>query len=331
MKKILFMILALLAVVRLDAQPGIRSNYRNKGNVHISSDYALVRTSDNDPRPMWEKLEYVKFQDGGEAYILYLNFEEKTSVDIPKGVKMAVTLSDGKLVRSEQIYSRTGAKRAFTSSKGRVYWNRAKYLLTPADIHKMAAGVKSIDIITGWNPEDYFQINYSTDILGKTIAAQLKTIESAKKHTVELRENGIDRYADSYNSLSVFSKPIVARGANRIYNVSLTYLYYKNSNKEDVDLMFQIGTEKQEVLHYGQPLSFTLGNGKVISLIQTRDDYNKVCCYPTLDQVKEMIAGDVKSVTYTTEQGSVTDTFSNGSFSKALAGGFQSLMSVAAM
>ena len=32
--------------------------------------------------------------------MLYLNFEEKTAVNIPKGVRMAVTLSDGKLIRS---------------------------------------------------------------------------------------------------------------------------------------------------------------------------------------------------------------------------------------
>ena len=72
------------------------------------------------------RLEYVRFKDGTVSYILYMNFEEKTAVNIPKGVRMAATLADGKLVRGEQSYAQKGNKRAFTSGKGRVYWNRAQ-------------------------------------------------------------------------------------------------------------------------------------------------------------------------------------------------------------
>ena len=41
------------------------------------------------------------------------------------------------------------------------------------------------------------------------------------------------------------ASPIVADGADLKYNIILNHLYYKNSAKEDIDLAFQLGTEKK--------------------------------------------------------------------------------------
>ena len=307
----------------------IRYNYRNGGITRVSTEYELVTTGEADQHPTWVRLEYVRFKDGTVSYILYMNFEEKTAVNIPKGVRMAATLADGKLVRGEQSYAQKGNKRAFTSGKGRVYWNRAQYMFDEADVKKMIKGIKELDVITGWNPDDYLQIKYSDNQLGKVLAAHYAAIGAALGASVGISADGILDYANNSTSITIKARPSVAAGAQYKYNVAITYLYYKNTNTEDIDLEFQLGTQKEIRIHYATPVVIELCDAEKIVLSQSREDVSRVMCYPTLAQVRKMIAKGVKSVTYTTEDGSVTDTFSGSSFTDAVSKGYQTVMSVA--
>ena len=329
MKKMLLALAALSLFASLLPAQEIRYSYKKGGITCVSSEYELVTTGATDPHPAWVRLEYVRFKDGSISYLLHLNFEEKTAVNIPKGVRMAVTLNDGKLVRSEQLYVQKGNKRAFTSSKGRVYWNRTKYMFDESDMKRMILGIKDMDVITGWNPDDYFQIKYPENQLGKVLAAHYAAISKAIPSAVQISADDIDDYANNSTSITIKAKPKVASGTQYKYNVAVSCLYYKNTNTEDIDLEFFVGTTKDYRIHFSTAVVFELGNGEKIVLTQSREDVNHVMCYPTLTQVRKMIQAGVKSVTYTVEDQPITDTFTTSSFTDALSRGYQTVMSVA--
>ncbi len=329
MKRCIPALLALFLAPALLGAQEIRYNYRNGGITRVSTEYELVKTGEADQHPAWVRLEYVRFKDGSVSYMLYMNFEEKTAVNIPKGVRMAATLLDGKLVRSEQLYAQKGNKRAFSSGKGRVYWNRAQYMFEENDMKRMIGGIRDLDVITGWNPDDYIQIKYPDNQLGKVLSAHYKAIAAALSSPVSISADGILDYASNATSITIKAKPNVAVGAQYKYNVAITYLYYKNTNTEDIDLEFQLGTQKELRIHYASPVVIELADGEKIVLSQSREDISRVMCYPTLAQVRKMILKGVRSVTYTTVEGTVTDTFSGSSFTDAISKGYQTVMSVA--
>lgn len=99
MKKLLSLILLTALCVIASAQQ-IRTNYRSEGLTHIATDYESVHL---DGIPAQTRVELVGFPDGSTLYLLYFNLPQKTATVVPKGVKMAVTLQNGKLVRLEQI------------------------------------------------------------------------------------------------------------------------------------------------------------------------------------------------------------------------------------
>ena len=99
MKKLAILALCILAGTGLYAQQ-IRTNYRSEGMTHISTDYEDIRI---DNTPVQTRVELVGFPDGSTLYLLYLNLVQKEAVVVPKGVKMAITLQNGKIVRLEQI------------------------------------------------------------------------------------------------------------------------------------------------------------------------------------------------------------------------------------
>ena len=319
-------LLALAAPLSLWAGSSLRYNYKSNGYIHTSASYELVKSSDSDQHPFWTRLERVEFPNGSTVWLLYMNFEEKSSRTIPKGVKMAVNLSSGKMIRTEQIGNDVSSKRSFTTSKGRFWWNRAKYAFEESDIKRMAAGIKSIDVVTGWEPDDYIQTNFSSDEFAKVISSQYRLVSSAQKPSSELPSGGVDRYADNNNSITIIAKPRVARGTTYKYNVGMTYLYYKTSNREDFDVSFQLGTEKKYPIPLGSKVEFTLSDGSVLALSQTSDETNYVRCYPTLAEVQKLLGG-VKSVRVDTASGTLSDNILDDSFSAALRTLYQVLMS----
>ena len=72
MKKILILVMAAFMTVAASAQQ-IRTNYRNNGITHISTDYELLQVGNI---PTWTKLEFVGFPDGSKLYLLYMNMDK---------------------------------------------------------------------------------------------------------------------------------------------------------------------------------------------------------------------------------------------------------------
>ena len=301
MKKTLLALLAACFVLSLQAQ-NIRTNYREEGITHISTDYEELQMAGI---PAQVRVELAGFADGSTLYLLYINLLQKTSTVVPKGVKMAVTLSNGKLVRLDQIGEDSATKRRLESG---VFVNRLKYAAEAADMEKMVKGIKSLDIITGWNPEDYVQVNFGENELGDLLKRHCEAILKAADVTIDLVST-LSGYTENLNSVLSTTHPLVGRGANYDYNILMSHLYYKNNHQEDLDLAFLIGTKEQYHVPYDASVKFTLNDGSVIGLLQTRDDMNFVYVYPTLDDLYRMVSVGVKSLSIDYEGGVLTDEF----------------------
>ena len=306
---------------------GIRSNYRTSSGVtHILSDYVFI---DKGTAPFWVATELVGFPDGSTAYLLHINYEEKTARNIPKGVKMAVTLSSGKLLRFEQMSTDDPTRRAFINSKKeRVYWNHSKYLVETPEMEKMVRGIKSIDVITGWDPDDYIQVSFPEDELANTLKQQCADIYSAAEKTEQLSAS-LGNYSDGAGSLMRTAKPIPARGSKCSYNVILTYIYFKNTNSEDFDIAFMIGSDTTWHVPYDAPVVITLGDGETVTLQQTRDEDNFVYVYPTLQDLRAIMEKGAKGISISVDGGTLEDTFGeNDPFGASLRAQYQQIMSV---
>ena len=301
MKKALLFALTLLLVLPCSAQT-VRTNYRSGGITHISTEYEDIQF---DAIPAQVRVELAGFADGSTLYLLYINLVEKTSSVVPKGVKMAATLTGGKLVRMEQIGEDSATKRRLDNG---FFLNRLKYAVETADMEKMVRGIKSVDIITGWNPDDYVQASFAENQLGDLLKRHCEAIRDAAPKTVELKST-IASYTENQNSILSTTEPVVARGGNMDYNLLLSHLYYKNTNEEDLDLAFVIGSKEQYHIPYDAAVRFMLGDGSVIGLLQTRDDVNFVYVYPTLEDLSRMVTVGIKTISIDYEGGILTDTF----------------------
>lgn len=329
MKRLLLAAAALLTLSLsvASAQELLRSHFSFKGYNYISAELEKVPCD----HPFYLRLERVGFPDNTYAYLMHINFEDKVSYEIPRGAKMAFTTSDGKIVRAEQIGQGGGEHRAFTNADGkRVYWNSGQYMITEDELVKLLSGVKSIDVITGWDPDDYFQTAFKNDELGKALARQYEVIQDVKGEAVEVQQEDIVNYSDNNNSLTVLTQAHVAQGDKMPYNVSVNYLYYKDSNTEDFDINFMLGTEDQYLIPIDSKVTITLEDGSVMTLQQQRDAYNTVYLYPTPQQTKALRSG-VKGLSVETEKGTLTDSFSGDGFSAVINRLYNTLMAVAAL
>ena len=325
MKGMRLLLAGLVALGCLAAQAAgpVRYQYKNKGITHVSADYDRIAVGDT---PFWVRTESVVFPDGSAAWLLYLNIEGAKAVNVPKGVKMAVTLSGGKMIRLEQIGTDNATKRALSRDKDRYYLNRLKYMVDPADMTNLCAGVSSLDIVTGWDPDDYVQVNFPGTEFSKVLSAQVAAVGAAGK--AEELSGEIARYADNNNSLMVVARPEAVKGTSMAFNVGLTYLYYKNKDQEDFDLSVQVGTDSEYRIPLESEVVFLLGNGSQVILRQTRDEVNRLFLYPSVTDVRRMIAAGVRSLTFQAESGAAGDTFDGRAFSEALNRQYQLLMSV---
>lgn len=302
MKKTILVALALIGLSSLGLAQSIRTNYRSGGITHISTDYETLQL---DGIPAQVRVELAGFADGSTLYLLYMNLVQKTSTVVPKSVKMAATLSNGKLVRLEQIGEDSATKRRLDNG---LFLNRLKYAVEPADMEKLVKGVKSIDIITGWNPDDYVQASFANDELGDLLKRHCEAIYKAADTTIEL-EATLSGYNENLNSILSTSNPVVGRGTSYDYNILLSHLYYKNNNEEDMDLAFVIGAKEQFHIPYDAAVRFTLNDDSVIGLLQTRDDVNFVYVYPSMDDLSRMVNIGIKSLSIDYEGGVLTDEF----------------------
>lgn len=322
-KKFMLLMLGLLLCSSVFGQR-IRTNYRNEGFTHISTDYESIQLADV---PALGRVELVGFPDGSTIYLLYLNLVQKNAVTTPKGVKMSVLLNNEKLVRLDQIGQDSATKRRMEDGN---FHNRLKYAVEPQDMEKMLRGIKSIDVITGWNPEDYLQATFKADELGSFLKRHCEAILKAADTTIELTATA-SGYTENANSIMATANPIVGRGASLAYNIILSHLYYKNSGQEDIDLAIVLGSENKYHVPYDAPVRFTLRDGSEITLIQARDDINFVYLYPSMEDMYRLTTVGVAGISIAHENGTVEDTFPKDGpedFTAALSQEFQLLLSM---
>lgn len=312
MQKTVSIILAALICCSAIGQ-NIRTNYRSAGFTHISTDFEDI-TLDNVPS--LARVELVGLPDGSSFYMLYLYLIQKEASAVPKGVKMSATLPGGKFVRLSQIGQDSPTKKRLEDG---TFINRLKYAAEPKDMEKMIRGVKSIDIVTGWNPDDYIQASFPGDEFAKLLKSHCEAILKASESTIDLSAT-VASHKENAGSIMTSANPIVARGGSMDYNVLLSHLYYKNTGFEDIDLAFVIGTEGKHHIPYDAPVTFTLRDGSVITLPQTRDDINFVYLFPGLEDYRKMVDIGIASISIQCEDGILEDTIpaSDEDFSAAI-------------
>jgi len=316
MKKMTLLLTALAATFTLSAQQ-IRTNYRSEGITHISTDYEKLRDAE-------VRVELVGFPDGSTMYQLYLDLRQKTPFTAPKGVKMTATLPGGSVVRADQIGRDNPTKSRLEDG---LYLNRLRYALEAPDLEKLTRGVESLEIATGWNPEDFQTLTFKDNAFSELLKRHCEAILTAQASTIDLTAEPAGR-ADQTGSVMTAANPLVADGKNFKYNIILSHLFYKNSGKEDIDLAFQLGTEKSHSIAADAPVTFVLEDGTEITLPQTRDEVNFLYLYPSLEQLRALAYGRITSLRIETEDGTLSDAILGNSFSEALNQQYQLLMSL---
>ncbi len=319
MKKTLLSLVALAATFTLSAQE-IRTNYRSEGMTHIS-------TEAEPCQDLSVRVERVGFPDGSTLYQLFIDLRQKTGFTAPKGVKMTATLPSGSVVRADQIGQESATK---TRQEDGLYLNRLRYALEASDMEKFTRGVSDLELVTGWDPDNYLQYHFKDDAFAALLKRHCEAIDRAAQTTIDLTAEPAGR-VDLTGSVMTAATPMVADGQDLKYNLILNHLYYKNSAKEDIDLAFQLGTEKQYRIEPDAPVTFVLGDGTELTLPQTRDEVNFIYLYPTLSQLRALAYGNIKSLRIQTEDGTLTDAILDNSFSKALNQQYQLLMSLPAL
>ena len=319
MKKTLLSLVALAAAFTLSAQE-IRTNYRSEGMTHIS-------TEAEPCQDLSVRVERVGFPDGSTLYQLFIDLRQKTGFTAPKGVKMTATLPGGSVVRADQIGQESATK---TRQEDGLYLNRLRYALEASDMEKLTRGVSDLELVTGWDPDNYLQYHFKDDAFAALLKRHCEAIDRAAQTTIDLTAEPAGR-VDLTGSVMTAATPMVSDGQDLKYNLILNHLYYKNSAKEDIDMAFQLGTEKQYRIEPDAPVTFVLGDGTELTLPQTRDEVNFIYLYPTLSQLRALAYGNIKSLRIQTEDGTLTDAILDNSFSKALNQQYQLLMSLPAL
>ena len=319
MKKTLLSLAAFAAALSLSAQE-IRTNYRSDGITHIS-------TEAEPCQDFTARVERVGFSDGSTLYQLFIDLRQKTGFTAPKGVKMTATLPAGSVVRADQIGQESATK---TRQEDGLYLNRLRYALEASDMEKLTRGVSDLELVTGWDPDNYLQYHFKDDAFAALLKRHCEAIDRAAQTTIDLTAEPAGR-VDLTGSVMTAATPMVADGQDLKYNLILNHLYYKNSAKEDIDMAFQLGTEKQYRVEPDAPVTFVLGDGTELTLPQTRDEVNFIYLYPTLSQLRTLAYGNIKSLRIQTEDGTLTDAILDNSFSKALNQQYQLLMSLPAL
>ena len=319
MKKTLLSLVALAATFTLSAQE-IRTNYRSEGMTHIS-------TEAEPCQDLSVRVERVGFPDGSTLYQLFIDLRQKTGFTAPKGVKMTATLPGGSVVRADQIGQESATK---TRQEDGLYLNRLRYALEASDMDKLTRGVSDLELVTGWDPDNYLQYHFKDDAFSALLKRHCEAIDKAKASTIDLTAEPAGRI-DQATSVMTAADPIVADGKDLKYNIILNHLYYKTTANEDIDLAFQLGTEKKYQIVPDSPVTFVLEDGTELTLPQTRDEVNFLYLFPSMDQLRTLAYGRIKSLRIKTEDGTLTDAILDNSFSEALNQQYQLLMSLSSL
>lgn len=298
MKKGIVLAAALLLTLSAWAQP-LRTSYRSGDITHISTEYQTLPA----PFPARLRLERAVFADGTALYVLYLKLEQETRLTPPRGVKLTAHFPGGQFVRLEQIGQDSPARPRLENG---LYLNRFKYAVSEEDLQRLCKGVRSLEIVTGWGPEDVVTLSFPDDAFSALLYQQVSSFDGA---SCVVLDSALAGYADNPGNVMITSGARVAQGETFPYNVILSYLYYKNTDEEDIDLAFMLGSETAYTIPRDSLVRFTLRDGAVIELPQTREDVNFVYLYPTMEEVRLMATVGVASLSIATGEGVLEDRF----------------------
>lgn len=323
MKKWIILAAAVLLGTSLAAQP-IRSRYRSDAITHISTEYESLLFPGQVPARI--RVERAGFQDGSALYLLYLNLEQPQAVTAPKGAQLTAHLGGRSFVRLEQMGQDSRTRKRLDNG---LCLNRFKYPVSEADMQRLRQGVSGLEIVTGWGPDDLLSFTFPADTLGRILDRHCRAIGQALGSEIAL-DAQLAGFTDNEGSVMATAQPRVGKGAHFLYNIILSYLYYKGTDGEDIDLAFMIGTEQEHPIPYDTPVRFTLRDGSEITLTQTRDEVNFVYAYPSLEQLRRMATVGIASLSITTPDGTLEDRFPDPSadFSSVLRQELELLLSV---
>ena len=315
--------LGTLSVFRAAAQQvPIRYSYLSNGFVHISTERERVEAE----LPFEVRLEKIIFPDGKSvSYKMELDFISKTSVSIPKSVKLSARTASGKIVGASQVYQSDGRSRpAFDDGSGHtLYWNRAQYVFEEADMKLLAAGVSVMEVAYEWSPDGFWQFNFKKNEFGSVLKRHLSALTMTPPPLTEIGDRIAD-YANRTGSITIFAKAEKFDEAT----AQLRYIYYKNTNQEDFDLTLRLSTGRSDVLAFESPVVFHFADGSQMSLPQQQEANNLIILYPNADELRSLFKKPMRSVTYQTVEGA-TYTVSLPGFKEALAAQYNALMMVA--
>ena len=141
MKKAILLALTALGLSLISSAQTVRTNYRAGGITHISTEYEELSLGEV---PAQVRVELAGFQDGSTLYLLYINLVQKNATAVPKGVKMAVNLQGGKLIRLEQIGELVVCKAEYVCCLGRSFYYLAACLVFALDNGSDVEGISAV-------------------------------------------------------------------------------------------------------------------------------------------------------------------------------------------
>ena len=318
MRKFLLCAAALLAVAVCSAQP--RSAYKVGGIAHIKSDRTYIGAAKD---PFYVSVERVVFADNTEGYILELDYEKSVNVIFPKGVKLSVANDKGVRDSFSQYFTDSD-KKQFRSVDGKsnFYYNVAKYLITPEQMKRICAGVKSMEVAYGWNPDEFYSYTFKGDEFASAVSAKVNVINSAKVPAEEIGSN-IAQYSNNRNTLTVITKTMGADGNRFSAKAMLVYFYYKETNIQEYEMHLYLTDELTATL--GEKIVFGLEDGSSIVLEQQREGPGLLVLYPTEHDLSRMSFVGVNSISFMSTDGPVSAEFQSGVLTKAVGTLYNSL------
>jgi len=290
MTKRIFIALAafMLTVSGLSAQNLLRYNYKKNGYVYTGTERLRVPGS----QPIQLKLSRIALPDGASVYILRMDFEDAAQWSVPKNASLKVSLSSGKtLVSKNELESNVVAPKGVKTDAGTVYWNGAEYYFEENDIAKMTSGVSAIEAVRRFSSDGgNIKVTYKNDEFANALYRQYQAITGAPVPQAELGDN-IKSLQDFSGSRTAQTKTV---SVDPQLSVSLSYLYYADTNNENYDLNLYLNGKEVPI---GTSVTLVTASGTTINLQQEKDlPGGYVVCYPTVAQLKE-IAGGVSRLT----------------------------------
>ncbi len=310
--------------ISISAQNLLRYNYMRNGYKYSGTE--RIRVANGSNMPLEIKLNKVRFKDGGDVYIIRIDFEDAVAWKMPVNAPLVINTTNGKSINLKHSSNSPNmvAPEGINTPEGKRYWNYGEYYLELPDIKKISGGVNSIDATKRWSEGGHIKITYKNDEFGNAILKLFETLENAPTPNSELGSH-IKSLQDQRGSRLAETKQI---NVNDKIAVSMVYLYYAPSNNESYDLHLAVSGK---TVPLGNDVIITTSSGEKIELKQEKDMVpGRILCYPTTEQVKAMMKG-VSTIYIEAKDSPARINFQDKSFSNAISTLYNSIQTIAVL